>query len=56
MRLGYVVLPPDLIDKFTALKPTVDDYSPLIGWWLECGHDGCGPMGPLVLRRRVMET
>jgi len=30
LRLGYVVLPPDLIERFTALKSIVDDYSPLI--------------------------
>lgn len=30
LRLGYVVLPPALIEKFTALKSIVDDYSPLI--------------------------
>jgi GntR family transcriptional regulator/MocR family aminotransferase len=30
LRIGYVVLPPELVDSFTALKSIVDDYSPLI--------------------------
>jgi len=30
LRIGYVVLPPELVDRFTALKSLVDDYSPLI--------------------------
>ena len=30
LRLGYVVLPPALIEPFAALKSTVDDYSPLV--------------------------
>jgi len=30
LRLGYVVLPPPLVEKFAALKSIVDDYSPLI--------------------------
>jgi GntR family transcriptional regulator/MocR family aminotransferase len=30
LRLGYVVLPPPLVDSFAALKSIADDYSPLI--------------------------
>lgn len=30
LRLGYVVLPPGLVEPFAALKSTVDDYSPLV--------------------------
>ena len=30
LRLGYVVLPPELVDKFAELKSVVDDYGPLI--------------------------
>jgi GntR family transcriptional regulator / MocR family aminotransferase len=30
LRLGYVVLPPSLVDGFTELKSIADDYSPLI--------------------------
>ena len=30
LRLGYVVLPPALVEPFAALKSTVDDYSPLV--------------------------
>jgi GntR family transcriptional regulator/MocR family aminotransferase len=30
LRLGYVVLPPSLVEPFAALKSTVDDYSPLV--------------------------
>jgi GntR family transcriptional regulator/MocR family aminotransferase len=30
LRLGYVVLPPSLVDRFAALKSIADDYSPLI--------------------------
>jgi GntR family transcriptional regulator/MocR family aminotransferase len=30
LRLGFVVLPPELVDRFAALKSVVDDYSPLI--------------------------
>jgi len=30
LRIGYVVLPPELVDRFTELKSIVDDYSPLI--------------------------
>lgn len=30
LRIGYVVLPPELVDQFTELKSIVDDYSPLI--------------------------
>ncbi len=30
LRLGYVVLPPQLVDKFAELKSVVDDYGPLI--------------------------
>jgi GntR family transcriptional regulator/MocR family aminotransferase len=30
LRLGYVVLPPPLVERFAALKSIVDDYSPLI--------------------------
>jgi GntR family transcriptional regulator/MocR family aminotransferase len=30
LRLGYVVLPPSLVERFAALKSTVDDFSPLI--------------------------
>lgn len=30
LRIGYVVLPPELVDRFAALKSIVDDYSPLI--------------------------
>lgn len=30
LRMGYVVLPPELVDRFCALKSIVDDYSPLI--------------------------
>jgi GntR family transcriptional regulator/MocR family aminotransferase len=30
LRIGYVVLPPELVDSFAALKSIVDDFSPLI--------------------------
>ena len=30
LRLGYVVLPPPLVERFAALKSIADDYSPLI--------------------------
>ncbi len=30
LRLGYVVLPPALVEPFAVLKSTVDDYSPLV--------------------------
>lgn len=30
LRIGFVVLPPALVDSFRALKSLVDDYSPLI--------------------------
>ncbi len=30
LRIGYVVLPPSLVEGFTALKSIADDYSPLI--------------------------
>lgn len=30
LRLGYVVLPPPLVEAFAALKSVADDYSPLI--------------------------
>lgn len=30
LRLGFVVLPPMLVDSFAALKSLADDYSPLI--------------------------
>ncbi|MGI4828663.1 MAG: PLP-dependent aminotransferase family protein [Janthinobacterium lividum] len=30
LRLGYAVLPPELVDPFTALKTTVDDHGPLL--------------------------
>jgi len=30
LRIGYVVLPPELVDSFAALKSLVDDFSPLI--------------------------
>jgi GntR family transcriptional regulator/MocR family aminotransferase len=30
LRIGYVVLPPSLVDPFTDLKSIADDYSPLI--------------------------
>lgn len=30
LRLGYVVLPPELVEPFAALKSIMDDYSPLI--------------------------
>jgi GntR family transcriptional regulator / MocR family aminotransferase len=30
LRLGYVVLPPSLVEPFASLKSTVDDYSPLV--------------------------
>jgi GntR family transcriptional regulator/MocR family aminotransferase len=30
LRIGYVVLPPELVERFAALKSIVDDYSPLI--------------------------
>jgi len=30
LRLGYVVLPPQLVDQFARLKSVVDDYGPLI--------------------------
>ena len=30
LRLGYVVLPPPLVERFAALKSIVDDFSPLI--------------------------
>jgi len=30
LRLGYVVLPPPLVEAFAALKSIADDYSPLI--------------------------
>jgi GntR family transcriptional regulator/MocR family aminotransferase len=30
LRLGYVVLPPALVEPFAALKSTMDDYSPLV--------------------------
>jgi GntR family transcriptional regulator/MocR family aminotransferase len=30
LRLGYVVLPPGLVEPFATLKSTVDDYSPLL--------------------------
>jgi GntR family transcriptional regulator/MocR family aminotransferase len=30
LRLGYVVLPPDLVDRFAELKSVVDDFGPLI--------------------------
>ncbi len=30
LRLGYVVLPPELVERFTRLKSIVDDYGPLI--------------------------
>jgi len=30
LRLGYVVLPPPLVELFAALKSIADDYSPLI--------------------------
>lgn len=30
LRLGYVVLPPELVASFTALKSLVDSFSPLI--------------------------
>jgi len=30
LRIGYVVLPPELVDRFCALKSIVDDFSPLI--------------------------
>jgi GntR family transcriptional regulator/MocR family aminotransferase len=30
LRIGYVVLPPSLVEPFTALKSIADDYNPLI--------------------------
>jgi GntR family transcriptional regulator/MocR family aminotransferase len=30
LRIGYVVLPPTLVEPFTVLKSIADDYSPLI--------------------------
>jgi GntR family transcriptional regulator/MocR family aminotransferase len=30
LRIGYVVLPPTLVESFAALKSIADDYSPLI--------------------------
>jgi GntR family transcriptional regulator/MocR family aminotransferase len=30
LRIGYVVLPPSLVEPFTLLKSIADDYSPLI--------------------------
>jgi GntR family transcriptional regulator/MocR family aminotransferase len=30
LRIGYVVLPPELVDSFAALKSIADDFSPLI--------------------------
>lgn len=42
LRLGYVVLPPKLVEPFIALKSIADDFSPLIDQatlsaFLECG-------------------
>jgi GntR family transcriptional regulator / MocR family aminotransferase len=30
LRIGYVVLPPELVDRFTALKHIAEDHGPLI--------------------------
>jgi GntR family transcriptional regulator/MocR family aminotransferase len=30
LRLGYVVLPPELVERFAKLKSVMDDHSPLI--------------------------
>lgn len=30
LRIGYVVLPPELVERFAALKSIADDYSPLV--------------------------
>jgi GntR family transcriptional regulator/MocR family aminotransferase len=30
LRIGYVVLPPELVSRFAALKSIMDDFSPLI--------------------------
>ncbi len=42
LRIGYVVLPPQLVDRFTQLKMTLDDHGPLLdqatlGSFLESG-------------------
>lgn len=42
LRIGYLVLPPALIERFGALRSVVDDHGPLIeqaalGEFIECG-------------------